>query len=57
MVGYSWSVRRFRRPPAKALVAYREGRKKVRYHGEALTAEEVARLRALGYAVPEPEED
>ena len=40
---------------AKELVAYRRERKQVRYHGEALSAEEVARLRALGYAVPERE--
>ena len=41
---------------AQALAGYREEHKKVRYHGEALTAEELARLRALGYAVPERED-
>jgi hypothetical protein len=29
------------------------GARKVRYYGEALSDEDVARLRALGYAVPE----
>jgi arylsulfatase A-like enzyme len=42
---------------ARELVRYRADRKKVRYHGESLSAEELARLRALGYAVPEREGD
>jgi arylsulfatase A-like enzyme len=42
---------------ARELARYRENRTKVRYHGEALSAEDVARLRALGYAVPEREEN
>jgi hypothetical protein len=41
---------------ARELAQYRENRTKVRYHGEALSDEDVARLRALGYAVPEQEE-
>jgi len=40
---------------ARELAQYRGNRTKLRYHGEALSAEDVARLRALGYAVPERE--
>jgi arylsulfatase A-like enzyme len=42
---------------AQELAQYRGNRTKVRYHGEAISAEELARLRALGYAVPEREEN
>ena len=41
---------------ARELAAYRGTRTKVRYHGAALSDEDVARLRALGYAVPAREE-
>jgi hypothetical protein len=41
---------------ARKLEEYRGTRTKVRYHGAALSDEDVARLRALGYAVPEREE-
>jgi arylsulfatase A-like enzyme len=37
---------------ARELADYRENRRKVRYHGEEISPEEAARLRALGYAVP-----
>jgi arylsulfatase A-like enzyme len=43
-------------PLARELAQYRGNRAKLRYHGEALSDEDIARLRALGYAVPQQEE-
>jgi arylsulfatase A-like enzyme len=41
----------------RELAAHGESRTPLRYHGALLSPAEVARLRALGYAVPEPNED